>query len=390
MKTAVATRFRCRRPLTDLTQLTLMFLTLILQYFNKLVEGEIGDFPSPQAFHPRKVQGFNGNGVEPLTKFRGELPMKVFTLVANPSIEACDFSHTPPPTVRTFLFTGQFFVETPKFLQVRFQRLGVLFLLTRAQCQICVFHTEVCPNALTCCRQRFCFYKVCNYVKPIITTSVTFYCDTTDVSIELTVLVERIRNFIISPLPSIPFTTGNRHTIVIQRPTRLFEGEGFKLMPFFDLRSTAKFLEKSVIRQVNASQFLLDRLTRQSVPMRVGRPFQIRHVDAHSRIVRIRQTVFISLALPLMEILVDLPHIVKQVAKSYGIRLTTELIFIRFHGISVIRLYRLSSGRQARSRETTLDMLANGCSNYTTFFSQCQIFLNASTGVTFSDPQLKQ
>ena len=148
MKTAVATRFCCSSPLTDLTQLTLMFLTLILQYINKLIEGEVGDLASPKSFHTRKVQGFNGDGVESLTKFRSKLPLKVFASVADFSIETCDLSHTPPPAIRTFNLSAEFFVERPKFVQVRFQRLWVLFFLTRAKCQVRVFHTEICPMHL--------------------------------------------------------------------------------------------------------------------------------------------------------------------------------------------------------------------------------------------------
>ena len=158
MKPTIATRFRCRSPLTGLTQLTLMFLTLILQYLNKLVEGKIGDFTSPQAFHTVKVQGFNRNGIKLLTKFGRQLPVKVFALVRDLPIEVRDLPHTPPPTVRTFDFTRKVFVERLKFVQGLFQRLWVLDFLTRAQCQVRVFHAEVCPNALTCCRQWF---KIC-------------------------------------------------------------------------------------------------------------------------------------------------------------------------------------------------------------------------------------
>ena len=38
-----------------------MLLTLILQYLNKLVEGEIRYFSAPKPFHTVKVQGFIGN-----------------------------------------------------------------------------------------------------------------------------------------------------------------------------------------------------------------------------------------------------------------------------------------------------------------------------------------
>ena len=77
--------------------------------------------------------------------------MKVFTLVADLPIQTGELSHTPPPTLRTFVFTRETFVEITKFVQGLLQWLWVLFLLTRAECQICVFHTEVCPNTLTRC-----------------------------------------------------------------------------------------------------------------------------------------------------------------------------------------------------------------------------------------------
>ena len=117
MKATIGTRFRCRSPLTDLEQRATMFLTLIFQYLNKLGERKIRDLTSPQAFHAQKVQGFNNDGIEPLTKFTCQLPMKVCALVADFSIETCDSSHTPPPAIRTFLLTTQFFVERPKFVQ---------------------------------------------------------------------------------------------------------------------------------------------------------------------------------------------------------------------------------------------------------------------------------
>ena len=152
--------------------------------------------------------------------------------------------------------------------------------------------------------------------------------------------MKRIRHFIKLPLTrlGIPFTESQRDTIVFQRPPR-FSGvsDRLKLVSLFDMRSTTKFLKKTVIRQVNPFQFLLDRLTRQGVPMRVRRLFQIRQVSRHGVVVRIRRPVFISLTLPLMEILMHLPHIVKQVTNADCIRLFPNLIFIGFHGLSSIR-----------------------------------------------------
>ena len=175
MKSAVATRFCGSRPLPNLEQSTPMLDTLIRQYLNKLVERKVGDFASPQALHTVKVQGFNGDCIKAFTKFACQLPLKVFALVRDFTIQTCELPHTPPPAVRTFYLTAQCFGERPKLLQVGFQRLRMLFLFTRAQRQICVFHAEVCPNAFTCCRQQFCFYKVGEDVEPIVTAVISFY-----------------------------------------------------------------------------------------------------------------------------------------------------------------------------------------------------------------------
>ena len=336
MKSAVATWFCCSSPPTDLEQLTPMFEALILQYLNKLIERKVRDLTPPQPFHAVKVQGFNGDCIEPLTKFRGELPVKVFALVRYFPIEACDLPNTPPPPVRTFLLTTQCFVERPKCVQGVFQRLRVLFLLTRAERQIGVFHTEVCPDTLTRRWQRFRFYKVSYEIKPIITTGITFYRDTTDIPIKLTVFMERISDFVMSPFTLFPLSEIEGEAILFQRPARLFQCEGLEPMPFFNLGSTAKFLEKTLIRQVSPFEFLLDRLTRQRFPMWVRGAFQLGYAQAHCLITRIRQSVFIALTLPLVEVFMHLPHIVKQVTKPNTTQLIIKRIFVGFHGISHI------------------------------------------------------
>ena len=94
-----------------------MFLTLILQYLYKLIEGKVRDLTPPKSFHAIKVQGFNRNRIKLLTEFARELPLKVFALVRDFPIEACDLSHTPLPPIRTFLFATQCFVKTAKFIQ---------------------------------------------------------------------------------------------------------------------------------------------------------------------------------------------------------------------------------------------------------------------------------
>ena len=288
--------------------------------------------------------------------------MKVFALIRDFPIKACDCSDTPPPAVRTFNFTRKFFVERPKFVQGVFQGLWVLDFLTRAKGQISVFHAEVCPNAFTCCWQRLeiCIGR-CD-TKPIITASVSFDGESANSSMPLSVFMERIRNFIKLPLTRlrIPFTKRQRDTIVFQRPPR-FTGvsDRLKLVSRFDMRSTAKFLEKSIISFMNPSQFLLNRLTRQGFPMRVCRILQNFHVVTHTLKTYIRESVFMTLTLPLMEILMHLPHIVKQIANADRIRLFPKRVFIRFHGLSQYhRVNPFPVGWQTHNQAIVLEMSA--------------------------------
>ena len=161
-----------------------------------------------------------------LQSLLAQLPMEVFTLVADFPIETFNLTHTSPPAGRTFLFTAEFFVESPKFAQGLFQRLGVLDFLTRAKCQVCVFHTEVCPNAFTCCQQWFKICISCRYTKPIVSAIITFDYDTADSAMPLAVFMKRIRHFIKLPFAclEIPFTESQRDTIDFQRPPRLSPG----------------------------------------------------------------------------------------------------------------------------------------------------------------------
>ena len=61
-----------------------------------------------------------------------------------------------------------------------------------------------------------------------------------------------------------------------------------KFMLGFDMRSATKFIEKTLIRRINAFQLTLDRLAWQTLPMTVRRLFQLRKVSRHSMIIRIR------------------------------------------------------------------------------------------------------
>ena len=338
MKSAIPTGLRGGSPLANLKKLTLMFFTLISQYLNKLVEGKIGDFTSPQAFHAVKVQRFNDKRIKLLTKFACQLPMKIFALVGNFAIQPGKGTDTPPPAVRPFLFSRKRRVEGAQFVQGVFHILWVLYFLTRRKCQIRVFHTEVCPNTLTRCWQRLRFYKIGDEIKPIVAASVALYRETSDISMPLAMLMERIRHFVMSPFPFAPSSEIEGEAIVFQRPPGLFQRQGFELMPFLYLRSTPKFLEKTRVGKMYPFQFFLQGLTRQGIPMGVRRAFQLSQMFTHRSGVGIRHSIFITLPLPLMKIRVNLPHIVKQIAKSYTIRLFNNFVCVGSHGISDIRL----------------------------------------------------
>ena len=348
-----------RPPLSNLNKMTLMFLTLILQYLNKLREGKIRDFTSPQAFHAVKVERFKDEGIKSLAKGCGKFPMPIFALVGNFAIETCELTDTPPPAISAFLFSRKRLVERSEFVQRLLQRLRVVYLLTRAQCQICVFHAEVCPNVFTRCWQRFGVLKIRRDTKPIGIAGIALEGDVFDVTVKLAMFEKGIRYRIAFPFTRVPFSQGEHDTIVFYLPTRLFQRERLELMAFLNLGSTAKLLEKTHICSVNTSQFFLHGLTRQRFPMWMCRAFQRREMCGHSVIVRIRQSVFIPLTLPLMEVFMHLPHIVKQVAKPYQIGLIVYFILIGFHGISGIRRLSRFSGRQAHYQAVMLKLLAN-------------------------------
>ena len=82
-----------------------MFDTLVLQQLHKLVEGEIGDLPSPQAFHAVYVQRFKRKCIKASTQVSGEFPMPIQTLPCDFPIESCKCSHRTPPIIRTFFLT---------------------------------------------------------------------------------------------------------------------------------------------------------------------------------------------------------------------------------------------------------------------------------------------
>ena len=103
---AVATRFCCSSPLTDLTEGSLMFETFELQYLNKLIESKVGDFPSPQAFHSCQVQ-----------RFKSKCLKTLHICFANPCVGESWLPDSTPPVIRTFLFSRKTLIEGAELFQ---------------------------------------------------------------------------------------------------------------------------------------------------------------------------------------------------------------------------------------------------------------------------------
>ena len=87
MSTAM-TRFCCRFPTSCSQEGFTVFGTRPLEDQGKLTERYIRDFPSPEAFHTLKVQGFNHNRIILSHKPKGQLK----EVVSSPT---CDFLMDP-------------------------------------------------------------------------------------------------------------------------------------------------------------------------------------------------------------------------------------------------------------------------------------------------------
>ena len=172
-----------------------MFLTLILQYLNKLVERKIGDFASPQAFHTLKIQRLGDDGIKPFAQVGSNLVVPVLALVGDMPIQARQLPHSTPPIVRTFHLSADRFVECSEFFQGVFQKFWRVFLFAGAKGQVGL-HPEVYSYALTCSRTGFGCRCVCNNIEPIGANAIPKDLDIAHFTLPLAVLVESEPTFI--------------------------------------------------------------------------------------------------------------------------------------------------------------------------------------------------
>ena len=165
-----------------------MFLTLICQYLNKLVESKVRDFASPEAFHAIKIQRLGDDGIKPLAQISGEFPMPIFALVGNLPIEERKLTDTSPPITGPPHLARKCLVASSEFRQSLFQEVWRLYFFAYVQCQIGI-QSEVYPDTLTCRKIGFSCRIIGDDIQPIGTNGIAQDLDIADVATPLAMVV---------------------------------------------------------------------------------------------------------------------------------------------------------------------------------------------------------
>ena len=329
VETTITTRFCCRRPLTDLKQLTLMFETLELQYLNKLVKGKIGDLPSPQAFHTLKIQRFGDDGIKAFTQVGSNLVVPVLTLVGDMPIQPRKSSDTPPPIVRTLNFARKTFVEGSQFFQRAFEKLWRVFLFAGAKCQV-GFHSEVYPYALTCSRTGFGCRSICNHVKPIRPNTISKDLDIANFTVRVAMLMEREPTFVElqALLTVVPRFERKSNTPFFKKVRRLELRRTIAVFAF-ELWKSTQSGKASLIGGVDTDNHSVKRITRYPCPLPM-RPFeQLRQVRLKAVPTGILTVNAVIALLKFEEVIVNIPQVVEHVPQAHILWMFAYLVFIR-------------------------------------------------------------
>ena len=338
-----------------------MFDTLVLQQPNKLVKCQIGDFPSPEAFHSCQVQRFKSKSIKASTKVSGEFPMPIQALPTDLTIQPCDFPNSTPPIIRTFDFPRQALVEVPELFQGLFQELRRLYLLTCVERQKSVLHTEVCSYALSCSGQWVGRSIVSDDVKPIFTNSIAKDLDIPDISIPFAMLMKRkpdtpelkgLRGFI-------PFFDRKLDTPRLKFVAGL-ELPRSHLMLCFELRKTDTSPSLSLLNPVKVSlvgkmetdNHRVKRVTRYPRPMFLSALEEF----GKMRLQTIPACVFaIATVVSLFqtqEVVMNIAKVVKHIAQAFVLRGVAYLMFVGSQGI--ITSYKSLTPNEWVGRHVTL------------------------------------
>ena len=98
----------CRLPLIDAFNTFTTFFCLPLEFLQKCVESDVGDFTTPKAFHTVKVQRLKEQNIKPTHKFKCKFPVVIFALSSNFAVPTCMVVSRTFSVVTSTLFCGKF------------------------------------------------------------------------------------------------------------------------------------------------------------------------------------------------------------------------------------------------------------------------------------------
>ena len=331
-----------------------MFQTLELQYLNKLVKGEVRDFPSPKPFHAFKVECLGGDTVKPSAKVSGKFPMPISALVGDFDIQPCEFSDGTPPVVRTFDFARKAFVEFSELFQRRFQGLWVLYFLTGIQRQICL-HAKVRPYIFTCSGQNRFAGVVSDDIKPIRSNRVAKDLDIADVPMPIAMVV--IQNIAMLEhkllFYFVPFFEGEANCplwnfrdfpfgyifknlvacLELRRtiPPLAFELWGTDTSTPFSVGNPSK---EPLVGSVNTDNHLVKGISWYPRPVFMSALEQLRQMRLQPIPPGILAKHAIVSLLQCQKVVMDIAKVIKQVAQAFDLRVVAYLIFVGSHGFT--------------------------------------------------------
>ncbi len=190
MVSTITARLCCRCPLTDFDKSFAVLCTLLFEYLQKLVEGVVRDFASPEAFHAVKIQRFKAKCIKLCAKFVSKLPLPIKALTRNLSMESCQSTSGTIPIARTFGFPTQHLVERLQRFQGLFEKLRGLNLVTFVTCEKC-FVSIIKTCALTRLGFEFGIVNIlARKVYPIVSAPISLDGDRLDETFYFSVFVQ--------------------------------------------------------------------------------------------------------------------------------------------------------------------------------------------------------
>ena len=344
-----------------------MFETLEFQYLNKLVEGKVRDFTTPEAFHRIKVQRLGGDKVKPRAKVSRKFPLKILALVGNLTRQPGQLTDGTPPIVRPFNFARKTFVEFSEFRQGLLQRLRMVLLFTCRKGQI-GFHPEVRPYAFTCSGFDFFGGAICHDVEPQRSNSIPTDLNIADSSLPLSmeVIQEIPADKDELPFGFIPFLKGNADGAMSEFVTCLKLRRAV-FTTLLELRRTDtppplsffQILKKLFPSKVQPDNYSVKRITRYPRPVLMRALEQLRQVGLQSIPARIFPIDTVIPFLKSEKVVMHIAQVIKHVTDAHILRMFAYLVFFSSHNGSQSHSFNPESvGRQTHYQAVMLILSA--------------------------------